>query len=171
MTEHTLILLRHAKSDWSGGEADVDRPLAKRGRRQAPDAGSWLAEHLDAVDLAVVSPARRARSTWDLAAAELTDPPQKRLDDRVYAASGRELLAVVRELPDDIATVVLVGHNPGLEDLVSLLAGEWTPMPTSALAVIAVSGSWSGTAPGSATLLASGRPPVDRRGQERSAPD
>ena len=78
---------------------------------------------------------------------------------------------MVRELPDDVATAVLVGHNPGLEDLVSLLTGEWAPMPTSALAVIAVSGSWSSTAPGSATLLASGRPPVDRRGQERSAPD
>ena len=171
MTEHTLILLRHAKSDWSGGEADVDRPLAARGRRQAPDAGRWLAEHIETLDLAVVSPARRARSTWDRVAAELGVEPQTRIDDRVYAASGRELLTVVQELPDDLATAVLVGHNPGLEDLVSLLTGEWAPMPTSSLAVIAVSGSWSSTAPGSASLLASGRPPVDRRGQERSAPD
>ena len=170
MTEHRLILLRHAKSDWSGGEPDVDRPLAGRGRRQAPGAGSWLAEHVDAVDLAVVSPARRARSTWDLVAAELPVLPQTRIDDRAYAASARELLTVVRELPDEIATAVLVGHNPGLEDLVSRLTGEWTPLPTSALAVIALSGSWASTAPGAATLLASGRPPVDRRGQERSAP-
>ena len=160
MTERTLVLLRHAKSDWSGGEADIARPLAERGRRQAPDAGGWLAANLDRIDLAVVSPASRARSTWDLVAARLDVPPRMRIDDRVYAASGHELLEVVRELPDDIETVVLVGHNPGIEDLVSHLTGEWTPMPTAALAVITVSGSWSTAGHHSAVLRASGRPPA-----------
>lgn len=160
MSDRTLILLRHAKSDWSGDEPDIARPLAKRGRRQAPDAGRWLAAHADRIDLAVVSPASRARSTWDLVAAELDVRPPTRIDDRVYAASGRELLAVVRELPDDVETVVLVGHNPGLEDLVSLLTGEWPPMPTSALALITVSGSWSTAGDHSAVLRASGRPPA-----------
>ena len=75
------------------------------------------------------------------------------------AASNDELLTVVRELPDDIETVVLVGHNPGIQDLVSLLTGEWTPMPTSALAVITVSDSWSTAGQHSAVLRASGRPP------------
>jgi phosphohistidine phosphatase len=63
MSERTLILLRHANSDWSGDDADIARPLAKRGRRQAPDAGRWLAANIDSIDLAVVSPAIRARST------------------------------------------------------------------------------------------------------------
>ena len=160
MTERTLILLRHAKSDWSGDEADIDRPLAKRGRRQAPDAGSWLATNIDSIDLAVVSPATRARSTWDLVAAELAVHPRTRIDDRVYAASDDELLAVLQELPDDVETVVLVGHNPGIEDLASLLTGEWTPMPTSALAVITVADSWSSAGRHPAVLRASGRPPA-----------
>jgi phosphohistidine phosphatase len=158
--ERTLILLRHAKSDWSGDEADVDRALAKRGRRQAPDAGRWLASNIDSIDLAVVSPANRARSTWDLVAAEFDTPPPMRLDDRVYAASGGELLDVVRDLPDDVNTVVLVGHNPELEDLVVLLTGESVPMPTSALAVIDVPGSWSTVGRGGAVLRAAGRPPA-----------
>ena len=163
MDEPTLILLRHAKSDWSGDEADVDRPLAKRGRRQAPEAGRWLAANIDRVDLAVVSPASRARSTWDLVAAELPVPPPTRIDDRVYAASDAELLAVVRELSDDLRTVVLVGHNPGLEELASSLTGDETPLPTSALAVIVVPGAWAGAGRRRAALRASGRPPAPRQ--------
>lgn len=159
--EHTLVLLRHAKSDWSGDQADLARPLAKRGRRQAPDAGRWLATHINGFDLAVVSPATRARSTWDLVAAELDTPPPTRIDDRVYAAPDRELLAVVRELPDDLRTVVLVGHNPGLEDLVSTLTGEPVPMRTAALAVITVPGPWSTAGQQPAVLRAAGRPPAE----------
>jgi phosphohistidine phosphatase len=161
MTERTLILLRHAKSDWSGDEADRDRPLAPRGRRQAPDAGRWLAANVESIDLVVLSPARRARSTWELVAAELDSPPPTRVEERAYAASARELLAVVRGLPEHAATVVLVGHNPGMEDLASGLTGEPTPMPTSALAVVTLSGSWSAAGEGSGVLRASGRPPAD----------
>ena len=160
MPERTLILLRHAKSDWSGDETDIARPLASRGRRQAPDAGRWLAANLDRVDLAIVSPAKRARSTWSLVAAELDVHPRKRIDDRVYTASDQELLAVVRELPDDIETVVLVGHNPGIEDLASFLTGESVTMPTSALAVITLPGPWATAGRDSAVLQASGRPPA-----------
>ena len=160
--ERTLILLRHAKSDWSGGEADEDRPLAKRGRRQAPDAGRWLAASIDRIDLAVVSPANRARSTWQLVAAELDAPPPTRVEGRVYAASDRELLDVVRELPDDVRTVIVVGHNPELEGLVTLLTGESVPMPTSALAVIDVAGPWSGLGRASALLRTTGRPPGEQ---------
>ena len=159
MTECTLILLRHAKSDWSGGEADLARPLAGRGRREAPEAGRWLAAHAGTIDLAVVSPAERARSTWDLAAAELDTPPEARIDNRVYAASGHELLSVVRELPGDVHTAVMVGHNPGLEDLASILTGTWARMPTSALAVVTISGPWSTAGPGAAVLRMAGRPP------------
>jgi phosphohistidine phosphatase len=159
MVERTLILLRHAKSDWSGGEPDLERPLAARGRRQAPDAGRWLRASVGHLDLAVVSPARRARDTWDLVAAELDDPPRAEVDERAYAASAAELLALVRGLDEDSNAVVLVSHNPGLESLVGVLTGEWARMPTSALAVICWSGPWSTAGHGSAALRASGRPP------------
>ncbi len=158
--DHTLILLRHAKSDWAGGEPDDERPLAARGRSQAPVAGRWLAAHLHRIDLAVVSPAVRARSTWSLASAELGATPSVRLDGRVYGASSRSLLRVVRDLPEDVRTVVLVGHNPGLGDLVSTLAGSFVPMPTSALAVLSVAGPWTGAGPATMKLRASGRPPA-----------
>ncbi len=160
MNERTLILLRHAKSDWSTGEDDVRRPLAKRGRRQAPEAGRWLAANVGRIDLAVVSPAERTRSTWELVSAELAVPPRTRLDERLYAAPGRALLAVVRELTADLGTVVLVGHNPGLEELVSTLSGRWVRLPTSALAVLSVSGEWATVGESTAELRASGRPPV-----------
>jgi phosphohistidine phosphatase len=139
-SNRTLVLLRHGKSDWSGDEPDVRRPLAKRGRRQVPEAGRWLATGVGAVDLAVVSPAERARETWQLVADELADPPPVRIEERVYAASDSELLDIVRDLPDEASTVVLVGHNPGMEDLVEVLTGQWVPMPTSALAIIELSG-------------------------------
>lgn len=153
----TLIVLRHGKSDWSGDEPDRERPLAKRGRRQAPEAGAWLAENIPDIDLAVVSPAERTRSTWALVAAELEQPPAVRIDDRVYAAWGRALHDVVHELPDDTDTVVLVGHNPGVEDLVQELTGDWVPMPTSALAVVEWEGTWGDST--GARVTASGRPP------------
>lgn len=158
--QRTLVLLRHAKSDWTQDLADVDRPLAKRGRRQAPEAGRWLRANLDRVDLAVVSPARRARSTWDLATAELAESPEVWVDDRVYAASDRELLTVVREIPGDRRTAVLVAHNPGLEELLARLTGGWTALPTSAIAVVALPGSWASAGDAPASLLACGRPPA-----------
>lgn len=155
----TLILLRHAKSDWSGGGADIDRPLAKRGRRQAAEAGRWLAANVAGIDLAVVSPATRTRSSWEIVAAELDRPPEVLVDDRLYAASGEELLEVVRGLADGAGTVVLTGHNPGVEELAELLTGEWVRMPTSAIAVLDLA-AWSGAGDGSAVLRASGRPPA-----------
>ena len=153
----TLIVLRHAKSDWSGGEPDLERPLGKRGRRQAPEAGAWLAANIPDIDLAVVSPAERTRSTWELASAQLERPPGVRIEERMYAAWGRELHDMVIELPDDADTVVLVGHNPGLEELVEELTGTWVSMTTSALAVIQWDGSWSDTS--GAAIAAAGRPP------------
>ena len=160
MSEHTLILLRHSKSDWSGDEADIDRPLAQRGRRQAPEVGQWLATHVDQIDMAVVSTAKRARATWDLVSAELDERPETRHDQDAYAASEGELLDIVRSLGEALGTVVLVGHNPGLEGLAETLSGESVPLPTSALAVIEIDGPWrsAGRAPG--LLRAAGRPPA-----------
>ena len=159
MPERTLILLRHAKSDWSGMETDIRRPLAQRGRRQAPKAGRWLVANVDSIDLAVLSPATRAQQTWELVAAELPAPPPTRIDERVYGASDRRLLAVVRDLTADIDTVALVGHNPGVEECVFTLTGQPFPMKTSALAVITWPGMWSDAGQQRATLRAHGRPP------------
>ncbi|MEY9851414.1 phosphohistidine phosphatase [Leifsonia sp. EB41] len=156
-SERTLILLRHAKSDWSGALPDVDRPLAERGHAQAPLAGRWLASHAGVIDLAVVSPARRARETWELVSAELAPPPPVRFDERVYAASADQLLAIVREAPADIRTLILVGHNPGMEQLASLLARRDVILPTSGIAELGVDGPWSGLDATSAVLVAAGR--------------
>jgi phosphohistidine phosphatase len=155
----TLILLRHGKSDRSGDEDDVARPLTDRGRRQAPEAGRWLTENVPRIDLAIVSPAVRAQTTWDLVAAEFDAPPPVRTDDRVYANSASDLLATVRDAPDTADTVVLVGHNPGLEELVSRLTGESIELSTSAIAVIEVP-SWASAGDGSGVLRSQGRPPA-----------
>ncbi len=135
MASRTLVLVRHAKSDWSGDHLDRDRPLAPRGRRQAPASGRWLAAHGPTLDLAVVSPATRARATWDLIAAELVDPPPIRVEETAYTFGGEDLLDLVRGL-DDLSAVALVGHNPALEELLELLTGEVRRLPTSCLAVV-----------------------------------
>jgi phosphohistidine phosphatase len=160
MSERTLILFRHSKSDQSSSKADIDRPLNARGRSQAPEAGRWLAENAGEIDLAVVSPAHRARTTWELASAELTRQPQTRIDDRVYNASVPDLLDVVRDLPDDVHTVVIVGHNPGTEELASLLTGGSVSLPTSAIAVLESDAPWSSAGESWASLRVSGRPPA-----------
>jgi phosphohistidine phosphatase len=156
--ERTLVLLRHAKSDWDGEEPDRERPLARRGLREAPEAGRWLAVNQPDLGLAVVSPARRALSTWQLVAAELAAEVPTQVDERIYEASVSDLLEVVRDLPADTASAVIVGHNPGLEELVRVLTGRVVPMPTSALAVLTVDAAWAEL--GSARLRAAGRPPV-----------
>lgn len=150
MATRTLVLIRHGKSDWSSDVADRDRPLAARGRRQAPQAGRWLADHGPRLDLAVVSPAARATQTWELVAAALADPPPTRVDEAAYTFDGEALLDVVRGL-DDLPTVALVGHNPALEELLELLTGEVRRMSTSCLAVIDLERG---------ALLAHGRPPT-----------
>ncbi|MCI0156281.1 histidine phosphatase family protein [Leifsonia shinshuensis] len=156
-TERTLILLRHAKSDWSGSEADIDRPLADRGRAQASLAGRWFAGNAGRIDLAIVSPAQRARETWELVSAEFAQPPLLRVDERVYAASAERLLDVVRDVPDGVRTVVLVGHNPGMEALASSLAGQDVILRTAGIAELAVERPWRELDASSAALRAAGR--------------
>ncbi|MEJ7796683.1 MAG: histidine phosphatase family protein [Nocardioides sp.] len=133
MADRTLVLVRHSKSDWSGSHADRDRPLARRGRRQAAEAGRWLAEHVPRFDLAVVSPAARAVQTWDLVAAALRSAPPVRVEEAAYTFDGHVLHSLVRDLEGIVA---LVGHNPAVEELLELLTGEVRRMPTSCLAVV-----------------------------------
>lgn len=159
MPKRTLVLMRHAKSDWSGGETDLERPIAARGRRQAKEAGRWLDEHLADLDLVVTSPAKRARSTWKVAGGECRHRPIVETDERIYTL---DLLAVLRDIDDDISSTLLVGHNPGLDELVARLSGERVDMVTSSLAVLRFSGRWRDLAEGSCRLEAFGRPPAIR---------
>ena len=137
-----LIVLRHAKSDWSTGVADHDRPLAARGSREAVLAGRWLRDNAVDIDLAVCSSAKRARQTWKLVAKQLGDAPKVRIEDRLYAGAERTLLDVVREIPDSAHTVLLIGHNPAMEDLIVELSGVASRMKTSSIAVLSTSSGW-----------------------------
>ena len=141
--QRTLVVVRHAKSDWTNEVPDAGRPLAERGRRDAPLIGRWIAEHVGGVDLVLCSPATRARQTWQLAGAGLDPRPPVRYEERIYTSSPSGLLGVLDELPDDAGTVVLVGHNPSLTDLVTLLSGASHELKTSAVAVLRWTGSWA----------------------------
>jgi phosphohistidine phosphatase len=157
-----LVVLRHAKSARPAGVPDHERPLAPRGARDAPAAGRALAEADCLPDLALCSTALRARETWRLASAQWGTPPPVRHDPRLYAAGTADLLAVVRGTPPEVETLLLVGHNPGLQELVLELAGDGlgdalgqvrAKFPTSAIAVLAWHGSgWPALAPGTALL-------------------
>ncbi|HVV24762.1 MAG TPA: histidine phosphatase family protein [Pseudonocardiaceae bacterium] len=138
----TLVVLRHAKSAWPEGTDDRERPLADRGRRDAPAAGRWLRGRVP-VDLVVCSPALRTRQTWDLVAAELDGTPEFRVDDRVYDAFVEELVDVVRDLPATAENVLLIGHNPGLTELVHELSGSDFSLKTSSIAILRGHGEWS----------------------------
>lgn len=145
-TQRQLVLLRHAKSAWPDGTPDEERPLTKRGQRDAAAAGRWLQEHVGALDAVACSPAQRTRETWALVSAELADPPTLTIDDRIYAAEPDELLAVLHDLPDGAAGALLIGHNPGMEELVELLSGEQPGMSTASVAVLTWTGGWTGAA-------------------------
>ncbi|MGZ4602269.1 MAG: SixA phosphatase family protein [Kineosporiaceae bacterium] len=156
-----LVVVRHAKSDWPAGVADHDRPVARRGGRDAGAVGRWLSEHDSRPDLVWCSTARRTRETWERVLAELGSSPEVRFDDRVYAASVDSLLAVLRETPSKTRCVLLLGHNPGVQDLVLTLAERGSDdvralaaakFPTSGLAVLDVEGRWDDLAPGRAVL-------------------
>lgn len=154
--ERTLVVVRHAKSDWDVPAGDRGRPLSARGRRQAPETGRWLARHLGQLDLAVVSVAARAQQTWELVAEQLPQPPAAREEEDAYTFSGDDLVDLVRDLPPDADRVALVGHNPAVEELVVRLTGEPVRMPTAALAVVALP-AWD-AGPGLGRLRAAGRP-------------
>ncbi|MGH3686148.1 MAG: SixA phosphatase family protein [Pseudonocardiaceae bacterium] len=148
----TLVLLRHAKSAWPPETPDVARPLAGRGRQDAPAVGRWLREQVPRIDLVVCSSAVRASQTWSLAAAQLAVIPPVRHDDWLYDASAEDLVKVTQELPPEASVAVLVGHNPGLENILTLLTGATEALRTAAIAVITTPGGWEPVHCGSWTL-------------------
>lgn len=157
------MLLRHAKSDWPD-VPDRDRPLAKRGRRDAPVIGRWLHDQGYLPDAVICSAARRTRQTWELVAPELGGSPSVTFEPRAYAASALTLLYLVRELPAGYRSAMLIGHNPGLAELASSLAGApdgdgrgGLRFPTAAVAVFEFPVDWAALdpmTPGQARLLA-----------------
>lgn len=133
----TLLLLRHAKSSWDDpGLHDFDRPLAARGERDAPRMGRALRKRGLAPELALSSPAARTRQTIEALARAARLDLEPKFDKNLYAASAAELMRTVRRLPPAASCVLLVGHNPGLEDLLGRLTGARDAMPTAALACI-----------------------------------
>jgi phosphohistidine phosphatase len=140
-----LLLLRHAKTERAeAGQRDRDRKLMERGRADAPIVGAFMVRHRLVPDLAVVSPATRTLETWQLTAAAFAPIPRMITDERIYNAGTDTLFELIRET-DDAATLLLIGHNPGLHDLACQLIGAGDveiredlneKMPTSGLVVI-----------------------------------
>ena|SRR5579864_9734394 len=165
-----VLLLRHAKSAWADAEiADHERPLNRRGERAAEAMASHIVARELRPDLILCSTAIRARQTLAPLLQQLSSPaPPVSLERGLYLASEEALLTRLRAVPDDIAAVMLIGHNDGLWRLAAALAGHGRPsllravrekFPTGALAVFrAPTSRWANIAPGSATLVAFVRP-------------
>lgn len=135
----TLLLMRHAKSDWGGADVpDHDRPLNERGKRDAPRMGRWLAAQRVAPTRIVTSSARRARKTADRVVEGLRTPVPIELRDDLYHAPLERWLLVLTRLPAEAECVLCIGHNPGLEALIERLLGRHEPMPTAAIACLTV---------------------------------
>ena len=140
----TLLLLRHAKSSWNNPALkDFDRPLNERGLKAAPLMGRFMRKRQLQPGLVLSSPAERARQTAALVseAARLTTEP--RFDEGIYEASALALLEIISQIENGVDQALLVGHNPGMEELLMILTGETRRMPTAALACISLDiGKW-----------------------------
>ena len=164
----TLTLLRHARSDWDDQvQRDFDRPLNPRGRRAARTVGREMKRLELAFDHCIASPAVRVRETLNEVEAAF-GPLQPHFDERVYLADPDTLLDLVRAAPDEAASLLLVGHNPGLEMLaLSLAARGASPLigevevkyPTGTLAELSLPvDRWADVAQGRAQLIRFIRP-------------
>lgn len=123
MQRRRLILMRHGKSDYPLGVSDHDRPLAARGNREAPAAGAWLVENDLIPDYIICSDALRARATCAWVLSELGEKgPTPYVDSRVYGAGATALCSIINEVPDTVSTLLVIGHQPTLQDLALRLA-------------------------------------------------
>jgi phosphohistidine phosphatase len=135
----TLLVLRHAKSSWSDPAlGDHERPLNKRGRRDAPRMGELVREYGLIPDVVISSDAVRARLTAEAVVEAARYTGRILVDQQLYMASPADILSLLRTVRGKAETVMIVGHNPGLEDLVVQLTGERQDLPTAALARIAL---------------------------------
>jgi phosphohistidine phosphatase len=153
-----LHLLRHAKSSWANPElADHERPLAPRGRKACRKLAKHLRREGTRTDLVLCSSAQRARETLELIRSALGDAAIE-IEEELYAAGSDRLLARLRELPEEAGSVLLIGHNPGLQDLALTLAPGSTRVaekfPTGALASLALDTPWLRVGEARAELVA-----------------
>jgi phosphohistidine phosphatase len=133
----TLLVLRHAKSSWSDSALDDhERPLNERGRRDAPRIGELIRKRRLIPDDVISSDAVRARLTAEAVARSAHYAGDIVLDRHLYLASPAHILSRLATVRDNAETVLIVGHNPGLEELVGQLTGEWEDLPTATLAQI-----------------------------------
>ncbi|WP_327291750.1 SixA phosphatase family protein [Streptomyces sp. NBC_01198] len=159
----TIVLLRHAKADWPA-VPDHERPLADRGRLDAPMAGRRLADDGIAPDLVLCSTSVRTRETWKLAAHELPHRPRTVYEERLYDASLGQLITLLSETSDEVGSQLVVAHNPGMHALAEALTGSADSdalarmksggFPTAAFAVLTFTGSWKSVEHGVARLTA-----------------
>ena len=155
-----IVVIRHAKSSWDDPSlADHDRPLSKRGRKALPR----LRDHIKGLDLrpglVLCSSSRRTRETLDGIRDAIPAKARIKLDSSLYAASAGKLLSVLRDLDEKVTIVFLIGHNPGVADLVDVLTADpeaggagIDAFPTAAVAVLSVVGPWSELQPEGVTL-------------------
>ncbi|MEU5062859.1 histidine phosphatase family protein [Streptomyces virginiae] len=159
-----LLLVRHAKAVPKGDPAeDFERPLGERGKADAPRTGRWLAENGYTADLALCSPSRRTRQTWQLLVPALPDPPDAVYDERLYNAAPNALVTVMTERGAGLGRLALVGHNTGIHELATALCGTGPAelleqlrdgFPTSGVVVVDLAGGWADLAPGRGHLAA-----------------
>lgn len=162
--DRVLILMRHAKSSWSTPAPDHERPLSARGRRDGLAAGAWLGERQLEPQLALVSDSTRTRQTVERLVLGGLTLPDVHYDREIYDGNERDLVRLIRRTPDEVTTLLLIGHNPTLEDTLHLLARRvgnhawWAAIdekfPTSAIAVLGFDGDWADVEAGVGALLA-----------------
>lgn len=161
MSEHTLLLMRHAKSDYPAGVVDHERPLAPRGTREAKLAGEWLRSSAPSVDAVLCSTATRTRETL---ARTRVDAPVT-FADRLYDAVPGTVIDEINGVDDEVTTLLVIGHEPAMSNVTLGLAGSpgssqaaaeriSTKFPTSAIAVLRTGSPWRDLTLGGAALIA-----------------
>jgi phosphohistidine phosphatase len=165
MTARTLVLLRHAKAETPGDGSDFDRKLTDVGETDADAAGAWLADERLHPDLVFCSPATRTRQTWQGVSIALAQAkpgggaPEVRYEQSLYSGGRTEVFDLVRAVPDEVRTILVVGHNPTVSEVSLLLIpddqydGNDVALKTAGLAVHRAESPWSTLEPGSMKLI------------------
>lgn len=142
MADHRLLLIRHAKTE--PGDIDRIRQLTDRGRRDAAAIGAWLAAQDVVPTLAVVSPATRARQTWDIAAADFVSAPPTVIDEAIYTNNVSDLVGIARRFDESVSTAAIVGHNPSVGEFAARFgAGRDADVATGTVVVFDLDGTWA----------------------------
>ena len=152
----TLLILRHAKTQSDAPAGDHARELTERGHRNAAAMGAHIHNLIGTPDAIITSDATRARQTAEIVAPAVDFTAPLTVEPRIYAADPDTLLAAVRRIPDEVQTAIIVGHNPGFEELAAALAGkpdQGVRLPTSGLALLELDVErWDAVRPGAGRL-------------------